>query len=184
MKQKIPLRHLTFLAICIALSLVSKRLISPITNVLTDFIRIPGGGAATSFSLMFLVIGTSAIPWTFAGTAAGFVQSLIALSLGMSSYQGFFALITYTVPGVIIDLIRKLLPRRDVSFFVIACGLANAAGALITNILVFRLRSIAFVLWMLIAALFGCGAGYLGSVISERIVKVPEYRRVSVCEKV
>lgn len=180
MKQKISLRQLTFLAICIAMSLVSKRLISPITNILTDFIRIPGGGAATSFSLMFLVIGTCAIPWSFAGTAAGFIQSLIALSLGMSSYQGFFALITYTVPGIVIDLIRMILPNRDASFFVISCGLANTAGALITNSLVFHLESVAFALWMLIATLFGCGAGYFGSIINARIVRVPEYRRVRV----
>ena len=53
MKQRKPLRHLAFLAICVALSLVTKRIISPVTNLLTDMIRIPGGGAATAFSLMF-----------------------------------------------------------------------------------------------------------------------------------
>ena len=63
MKQKIPLRHLTFLAICIALSLVSKRIVSPITNLLTDLIRIPGGGAATAFSLMFLLVGLYLRNW-------------------------------------------------------------------------------------------------------------------------
>jgi len=54
MKQKVSLRHLTFLAICVALSLVTKRVISPVTNLLTDFLRIPGGGAATAFSVAIL----------------------------------------------------------------------------------------------------------------------------------
>lgn len=183
MKQKIPLRHLTFLAVCIALSLVAKRIISPVTNVLTDFIRIPGGGAAAAFSLMFLLIGTDGIRWPWAATAAAFVQGLIALSLGMSSYQGAMAVFTYTLPGVVMDLSRMVWKKRDANYYTVTCALANTAGAFLANVLVFKLRSLAFLLWMLIAALFGVMGGSLGFVIHKRIVKAPEYRRVTVCEK-
>ena len=47
--KKATLRDLVFLAICVALSLVAKRIISPVTNGLTDFFRIPGGSAAAGF---------------------------------------------------------------------------------------------------------------------------------------
>lgn len=179
MKEKIPLRHLAFLAICVALSLVTKRLISPITNFLTDFLRIPGGGAATAFALLFLVLGTAKLRWSWATTAAGFVQSLIALGLGMSAYQGAYALLTYTLPGVVIDLIRKFYPQRDKTYFTLSCAAANTATALLTNLLLFRLTGIAFILWMLIACVVGLLGGFLGGLLFARIEKIPEFRRVT-----
>lgn len=179
MKQKVPLRYLTFLAICIALSLVTKRVISPVTNLLTDFIRIPGGGAAAAFSLMFLAIGTGQLKWRWATTAAAFVQSLIALALGMSAYQGAFAILTYTLPGLVIDLFRWIFPKRDWVFFSLSCAAANTAGALLTNLLVFRLEGIAFALWMLIACVIGLLGGFLGELLYRRIEKIPEFRRIT-----
>ena len=183
MKEKLPLRQLTFLAICVALSLVTKRVISPITNLLTDFLRIPGGGAATAFSLMFLAIGTSKMHWSWATSAAGFVQSLIALSLGMSAYQGAYAILTYTLPGVVIDLFRKLYPHRNKTFFFLSCAAANTAGALLTNLLVFRLEGVAFALWMLIACVIGLMGGLLGELLFRMINKIPEFRRITECQE-
>lgn len=182
MKQKIPLSHLTLLAICIALSLVSKRIISPVTNILTDLIRIPGGGAAAAFSIMFLAVGTGGLQWRWATTAAAFAQSMIALSLGMSSYQGLFAVLTYTLPGFVIDLLRMVWPKRDKGFFAMACSLANGSGALLTNFLVFRLEGIAFLLWMLIAVTVGMFGGCMGEMLFQRILRIPEYRRI-ICQK-
>lgn len=183
MKQKVPLCQLAFLAICVALSLVTKRVISPITNLLTDFLRIPGGGAATAFSLMFLVVGTGGLRWRWATTAAAFVQSLIAMSLGMSAYQGLFAMVTYTVPGLVIDLFRLFYHQRDKTFFLLSCAAANTAGALLTNLLVFRLEGVAFLLWMLIACVIGMLGGLLGQMLFDRIAKIPEFGRIIICQK-
>ncbi|MBO5953705.1 MAG: hypothetical protein J6Q53_06290 [Oscillospiraceae bacterium] len=183
MKYKVSLSHLAFLAICIALSLVTKRLISPITNFLTDFLRIPGGGAAAAFSLMFLMIGTAGLPWSCAGTAAGFVQSLIALALGMSAYQGFFGIVTYTLPGVVIDLCRRFYPHRNKTYFALTCAAANAAGALLTNLLVFRLEGVALLLWMLIACTVGLFGGLLGESLFRMLQRIPEVRRFTACQE-
>lgn len=181
MKYKVPLCHLTFLAICVALSLGTKRVISPITNLLTDFLRIPGGSAATAFSLAFLVVGTGGLRWRWATTAAGFIQSLIALSMGMSAYQGVFAIVTYTVPGVVVDLFGMFYPHRNKSYFSLSCAAANTAGALLTNLLVFRLEGVAFVLWMLIACTVGLLGGLLGELLFCRIMKIPEIKRMIEC---
>ncbi len=183
MRQKVSTGQLCFLAICIALSLGTKRVISPITNLLTDFIRIPGGGAATAFSLMFLVVATGAMPWPLATAAAGFVQSLLALSMGMSAYQGVFAVLTYTLPGVVIDLFRKCYPRRDKAYFSLSCGAANTAGALLTNLLVFHLEGIPFLLWMLVACSMGMLCGLLGEVLYRRLLQIPELGRIIKCQK-
>lgn len=181
MKQKVPLCHLAFLGICVALSLVTKRVISPITNLLTDFLRIPGGSAATAFSLMFLVVGTSRLKWSWATTATSFVQSLIALGIGMSAYQGAFAILTYTLPGAVIDLLRRFYPRRNMTYFSLSCGAANTAGALLSNLLVFRLEGVPFLLWMLIGCIFGLCGGFLGGILFAKLENIPEFRRFMQC---
>lgn len=176
-QQKLPVDQLVFLAICIALSMVTKRVISPVTNILTDFIRIPGGSAATAFSLLFLSIGTARLQWRWAASAGGFVQSLLALALGMSAYQGAFAVLTYTLPGVVIDLFRRFCPHRGKTYFALCCAAANGLCALVTNLLVFRLQGIAFALWMLVACLMGIFAGFFGGVLFHRLESVFKSRR-------
>jgi hypothetical protein len=47
-----------FMAICCDLGLVAKKVISPVADIVTDSLHIPGG-IATSFSLMFLIIAAS-----------------------------------------------------------------------------------------------------------------------------
>ena len=56
--KRFSLRNLLFLTLCCDLGLFSKRLIAPAANILTDFLRIPGG-IGTSFSLMFLVVAAA-----------------------------------------------------------------------------------------------------------------------------
>ena len=183
MKTKVPLRHLVFLGLCVALSLVTKRVISPMTNILTDFIRIPGGSAATAFSLMFLIVGTSGLQWHWAATSAALVQSLIALSMGMSSYQGIMAIVTYSVPGLVIDLFRMHWRQRGGTYFSLCCAAANIAGAMLTNLLVFLLKGVAFLLWVLVAASMGLLAGLIGEELYRRLVWITEIRGIVSCRK-
>lgn len=183
MKNKLQIVDLAFLAICIATGMVAKKFVSPFTNVLTDFIRIPGGGAATAFSVMFLTMGCSVTNWPFAGTVAGFVQGMLAIFLGMSSYQGLLAIVTYTVPGIMIDIVRKFLKLNNEIYFMTACCVANTTCAFVSNLLVFHLQSMAFVLWMLVAASFGIGAGVLGNLVYQKLGNAIQIGRTRECVK-
>jgi hypothetical protein len=87
MKCKLKAKELVFLSLCLVMGLFSKRFVSPVTNVLTDFIRIPGGSAATGVSLMFLVIGCARVGRFGAGAIMGFVQGCLALALGMTDIR-------------------------------------------------------------------------------------------------
>ena len=81
------LRRMIFMALCCDLGIFIKRFISPLTNILTDSLHIPGG-IATAFSLMFLVIAVSLMPRFGNGTIMGAVQSAIALAMGMVGSMG------------------------------------------------------------------------------------------------
>ena len=167
--NKISPRDLAVMAFCLALGLFSKRIISPLTNTLTDFFRIPGGSAAAGFSLAFLVIGKQMTRVSFAGTMMGFVQSLLALALGFSGYQGIFAVISYTLPGLVIDLTALCMKKQGELYCFTACTMACVAGAAVSNLLVFHLRGLSLVLWLLLAALSGAVGGACADPVSRRL---------------
>lgn len=170
--KKFTLQQLTVLAFCIMLGLCVKKVVSPFTNVFTDFFRIPGGSAATGFSLSFIALGCSCAPVFGAGTLMGFTQGLLAMVLGMSSYQGVFCVITYTLPGIMIDLAGKVCRRKDIFYFVLACAMGNVSSAVISNILVFRLGGTAFVLWLLLAVCSGILGGFISHLVYDKVWRV------------
>lgn len=161
-------RDLALMALVLVLGLFSKRIISPVTHLLTDFFRIPGGSASVGFSLAFLIIGREAVSVPFAGAIMGFVQSLLALALGFSGYQGALALITYTLPGLVIDL-SSMLSVKGISGRILACILSCLTSALLSNLLVFHLRGLSLVLWLLLAALSGMLGGWIAHLALEKL---------------
>ncbi|MBR1407786.1 MAG: ECF transporter S component [Clostridia bacterium] len=159
--KRLSLRELLFLALCCDLGLVCKRLVSPAANVLTGFLRIPGG-VGTGFSLLFLTVACELVPRFGCATAMGFVQAMIALFTGHVGSMGALSPIGYTVPGLLIDLCfalcrRASLDRRD---RLVLSGMAGSLGAALTaNLIVFRLRGTGLLLYALVAATTGALCG-------------------------
>lgn len=169
--KKINVRDLILLAFFADIGFVSKRLIAPFANVLTDFLRVPGG-IGTAFSLMFLVIGACMIRRKGSATVMSLVQCILAMSLGMTGAMGMMSPIGYILPGIVIDLVIALSERYNTDLL-ISMTSANAAGsvmaALTANFIVFRLRGAVLALYLLIALISGGACGLLSAVIYKRI---------------
>lgn len=175
MKRKVSSKELVFMAMCVVLGLVCKRFIAPLTNILTDFIRLPGGSATSAFSILFIVIAVSVTDWKVAGTVLCLIQAMVALGVGMSGNQGLFALVTFTVPGMIIDILRLLMKDRDSVYTIVSCMLANIGSAIASNYIVFGFKGSMLVLWILVAASIGIIAGMIGNVIIKRMNHIPDF---------
>jgi len=165
------LRNLIFLALCCDLGLFSKRLIAPAANVITDFLRIPGG-IGTSFSLMFLVVAAELVPQPGCAALMGAVQSILALALGMTGSMGALSPIGYIVPGIIIDFIfyisRKTGTHNSGSM-VFANMLSAAAAGFTANLIVFHLWGAVLMLYLTVALLSGALCGCLAVSLSKRL---------------
>ena len=174
--KNIKVRDLILLAFFVDIGFVSKRLISPFANVLTDFLRVPGG-IGTAFSLMFLVIGACMIRRKGAASVMALVQCILAMSLGMTGAMGMLSPIGYILPGIVIDVAIALCGSGDISL-PITMMTANAAGsiaaALTANFIVFRLRGAVLGLYLLISLISGSLCGLFSAVIIRRIQ--PLYR--------
>ena len=171
MKKSLQTRHLVFLSLCVCGGMIAKRVVTPVLNPLTDLIRLPGGGAAAAFSLLFIVLGCTVTDWPFAATLCALAQGALAFCLGMTGYQGAFTLLTYSVPGVATDIVRRFTPKGSAIYFFLSCCLGNLLCAVISNLLVFHLRSLTLLLWLLVAACFGGLAGILGHLVYGRLKK-------------
>ena len=165
------LRNLLFLTLCCDLGLFSKRLIAPAANILTDFLRIPGG-IGTSFSLMFLVVAAELVPVFGCATLMSIIQSMITLSLGMVGSMGILSPIGYIVPGIVIDLLF-MLSRKTGLGTDLALTLANMLGAasasLAANLIVFHLPGVPLALYIVVALASGAVCGTFAGVLVKRL---------------
>ena len=165
------LRNLIFLTLCCDLGLFSKRLIAPVANIVTDMLRIPGG-IGTSFSLMFLVVAAALVHVRGCATLMGFVQSMIAVSLGMIGSMGALSPIGYLVPGIMIDLVFTISRNTKADllpFMTVANMLGAAAAGLTANIIVFHLSGVPLALYITVALTSGAVCGPLGCSLARRL---------------
>ncbi len=165
------LRDLILLALFADIGFASKRLISPLANILTDFLRIPGG-IGTAFSLMFLVIGSYLVKRRYAATVMGLIQCVLALSLGMTGAMGLLSPIGYIIPGIVIDLMIAVCDRLDPGPFITltAANMAGSAAASLTaNFIVFRLRGAVLCLYVLVSMVCAGFCGMTADVLIRRL---------------
>ena len=170
MRQQKLLR-LIFMALCCDLGLVTKRLIAPAANILTDSLHIPGG-IGTSFSLLFLVVAAALLPKFGSGVVMGAVQSVIALSLGMVGSMGVLSPIGYIVPGFVIDCVLWLCRRMQVGdalALMLANMLAALSAGLTANVIVFHLSAIPLALYSAVAITSGAICGLLAGRLYRRL---------------
>lgn len=169
--NRYSLRNLLFLTICCDLGLFSKRLIAPAANILTDFMRIPGG-IGTSFSLMFIIVAAELVPIFGCARLMSIIQSMIALSLGMVGSMGILSPIGYIVPGMVIDLIFLLSRKTDLGTD-LTLTLANmfgaAAASLTANLIVFHLPGVPLALYVVVALASGAVCGCFAGVLAKRL---------------
>ncbi len=168
------IRDICLMGLFAALGMVSKPIISPIANLLTDFIKIPGGSVTAGFSMMFIVFCTQCVGKKYCGLLMGVVQAAISIGSGVSATVGLLVFITYTMPGIAVDLVLcsglfNFLPLKQRMCF--AGAIAVFAGALFTNMLYFRLAFVPFLLFYIFGIISGAFGGYTAYIIYNRAPK-------------
>lgn len=170
---KSSLSKLIFMALCCDIGILSRKLISPGANLVTEILHIPGG-IATSFSLMFVIVGAVLCRMKFGATLMCAVQSLIALCLGTTGSMGALAPIGYIVPGIVIDMCILLLERtklHDTERIMFTNALAGICAALCANAITFRLLGPPLWLYLAVAFTSGIISGLLGALLIKKLCK-------------
>lgn len=167
MLQRFSVYDLMVIALMAALGIATKPLVVPLTHMVTGPLFIPGGAIAGGFYMFWLVLAAGIVGKRGTPTLVGLVQALMVIITGAFGSHGIVSIITYTLPGLVIDLVFLLLRRKwhNLYEFFFAGVLANLAGTYLSNLVFFRLPFLPLMM-SLASAIF---SGGLGGVIAYQI---------------
>lgn len=162
MLKRFSVADLVIIASIAALGIAVKPIVGPISKFISTPLGIPGGSLAGGFYMMWLVLAITIVNKRFTGSLFGFLQAIMVLMVGMAGKQGMFSLISYTVPGIVADLLFMLLRHRTkLLTHLLLSVAANLAGALSTALFFFKLPPLMLCVTISLGIASGVMGGYL-----------------------
>ena len=158
------------MALMAAVGVAVKPIVTAVAHIITGSLFIPAGTVAGGIYMLFLVLGAAIVGKRGASTMIAVVQALIMVVSGIFGTHGIISLLTYSAPGLAIDLIWLLMRHRGCCalccFF--AGMVANMTGSFGSNVIFFRLPWLPLLIMLAASAL----SGGLGGLIAWNINKV------------
>ncbi|MFA7573687.1 MAG: ECF transporter S component [Lutispora sp.] len=160
---------LVVISLTAALGIGIKPIIVPLVHIITGPLYIPGGAAAGGFYMLWIVLGLGITRKIGTGTLIGLIQALLVIITGVYGTHGAASIVTYTLPGLLVDIGAKLLRGKYINpagFFILGL-LANVSGTFLSSLVFFRLPLIPMLLSLSAASL----SGGLGGLIAYKIMR-------------
>lgn len=169
-------RDLTLIAILAALGIAVKTVLTPLIQIASAPLFIPGGSLIGGIYMMWLVIASDVTGKFGAATLMGLVQAMLVILSGIGGSHGPLSFVSYTLPGLAVDLLLLISRRRSYNLpgAFLSCMLANICGTVSVNIMFFRLPTIPLLLSLAAAAF----SGGLGGVLAWHLLKALRKHRV------
>jgi len=157
---RFTVKDLLVIAAMAALGIAVKAVVTPLIHLVSAPLFIPGGALAGGLYMMWLLVASGLTGKRGAATLVGLVQAILVTFTGVSSSHGLLSLISYTLPGLAVDLCLWLSRHRLCCLpCAFICGImANISGTVAVNLIFFRLP-LAFLLTSIAAAAFSGGMG-------------------------
>ena len=158
--RRFSVKDLILIAAMAALGIAVKTVVSPIIHTASAPLFIPGGALGGGIYMMWLVLAVGLTGKCGSATLAGLVQAILIILTGGSSSHGLLSLVSYTMPGLAID-VWLLISRHRLCCLpcaFVSCILANLCGTLAVNMIFFSLPTVPLLL-SLAAAAFSGGIG-------------------------
>lgn len=167
--RRFTIFEIILIALMATIGIAIKPIIVSLAHIITGPLYIPGGAIAGGLYMMFIVLGAALIGKKGTATLISTVQAIMVISLGIYGTHGIVSLITYILPGLIVDLYLLIFRVKEFNLtnYFISGILANISGTFLVNIVFFRLPFIPLVLTLSAASL----SGGIGGIIAYTIVK-------------
>ena len=165
-------RDLVLIAAMAALGVAIKPIVVPLAHLVSTPLMIPGGALAGGLYMMWIVMAFGLTGKRGAATLAGLVQAILVMISGVSGSHGVLSLVSYTMPGLMIDLVFLLLHKKieSLPLAVLAGVVSNLTGTFCVNLIFFSLPLIPLLLSLAVAAF----SGGIGGVISWMLLQLLE----------
>ncbi len=169
--KKFSTSDILHISVFSALGMATKPIITPIIHIFSSLIMIPGGSLAGGFYMMWMVLAATVVKKPFSATLVGFTQAVAALILGYFGNHGAVNLISYTLPGLILDFVFLFTKGKTLTSQSILCVSANISGTIIVSLLVMKLALIPMIMAILASVISGIGGGIVSYMIYKKLIK-------------
>lgn len=170
MLKRFRVQDLILIAAFAAIGIAIKPLVGPLSKMISTPLGIPGGSFAGGFYMMWLVLAVMIVDKSYTGTVFGIIQAIGVLIFGISGNMGAISLISYTVPGIVVDLFYLILAKKKhLAAHLLLCALANMSGALISAILIFAHPPFILIGISALSIASGIVGGYLSCAIYKSL---------------
>jgi len=175
--------EIIIIALMASLGLATKPIIVPITHMITGPLFIPGGAVAGGFYMMWIVLSASLVNKRGAATLTALTQALIVMLSGSFGSHGIISIVTYSLPGLMIDIFLWIFNRNFSSKtdFFVAGIVANISGTYLSNLVFFRLPLIPLAISLLSGSISGGLGGLVAYLINQQLNKfgIEDYLNVN-----
>lgn len=160
--------ELIIIAFCAAIGVAVKPFIVSLSHLITGPLFIPGGAFAGGFYMLFVVLGAGLVGKRGSATLICLIQAIMVIVTGVYGSHGIASLITYVIPGLLVDLLWMLMGHKGCCAICcfLGCIVANVSGVFFVNFVFFRLPAIPLMLSLALAAL----SGSIGGLIAWKIL--------------
>ena len=171
--RRFSIKDLLIIAAMAALGIAVKAIIVPVVQLVSASLFIPGGALAGGLYMMWLVIAAGITGKPGAASLCGLVQAILVILTGIGGSHGILSLISYTLPGLAIDLWLLISGHRICCLpcAFVACMLANLCGTITVNLLFFKTPLIPLLLSLAVAAFSGGAGGILSRYLLKALQK-------------
>ncbi len=167
--KKFTVKDLIIISAMAALGIAIKPVVVPLAHLISTPLFIPSGALAGGLYMMWLVMAFGLTEKRGSATLCAIVQAILVVVTGVIGSHGVMSLISYTMPGVMIDLGLLLIRHRCCCLpcCFLAGLLANVTGTVITNLIFFSLPLIPLLISLTLAAF----SGGIGGILSWELLK-------------
>ncbi|MGI6486029.1 MAG: ECF transporter S component [Tepidanaerobacteraceae bacterium] len=168
--------NLVIIALVSAIGIAVKPFTTTFAHIITGPLYIPGGVVGGGLYMMWIVIGTGLVGIPGTATLIGIIQAFMVIILGSYGTHGALSLLTYSVPGVFIDLLLLFMRgHRHICCPLcafLAGAVANIGGTVVVSLAFFNLPLIPLLLSITLAALSGGLGGLIAFYILSQLRKM------------
>lgn len=162
------------MAMVAAMGIAVKAIVVPLAQVITGPLFIPAGVVGGGFYMAFLVLGAGIVAKPGSASMIALIQAAVVTITGTIGSHGAASLLTYTAPGLAVDLVYLIIRHRACCAPCCFVGgmVANMVGSFAVNLAIFSLSFTPLMLSLTAAALSGGLGGLVAFVVIKNIKKL------------
>lgn len=172
MFNRISTLDAVFIALMAACGLALKPIVGPFFKLIGSALFIPSGSMAGAIYMIWPMLALLTVKRIGSATTVGLIQGIIVLVTGIYGSHGILSLITYIIPGIMIDLVYLLIHRfHNVLVISLPAAFGNASGSVIVGIIFMHIPFIPLVIGIIPAFIFGAVGGFLSLILYKWLIK-------------